>query len=95
MAITLRNKPVEEMIRRIGSQTGEGPSAVIARVIAQETERLEAERQKAAAEKLAKLQAIRAEFGTFTDEDRKAVWEDLERINEELFEEKTPQGSSS
>lgn len=95
MAITLRNKPVEEMIRRIGVQTGEGPSAVIARVIARETERLDADRRKAAEEKLAKLQAIRAEFGPFTDEDRKAVWEDLERINEEMFEENAPEGSSS
>ena len=92
MAITLRNKPVEEMIRRIGAQTGEGPSAVIARVIATETERLEAVRQKAAEEKLARLQAIRAEFGTFTNEDRKGVCEELERMHDYLYEDE-PEGA--
>ena len=33
MAITLRNKVVEERIRAIGRRTGEGPSAVIARLV--------------------------------------------------------------
>ena len=33
MAITLRNKKVEERIRAIGRRTGEGPSAVIARLV--------------------------------------------------------------
>jgi hypothetical protein len=95
MAITLRNKPVEEMIRRIGAQTGEGPSAVIARVIVKETERLEAERKAAAAEKLAKLQAIRAQFPPFTDDERKEAWALLDRINEEMFEDKPHEDQSS
>jgi hypothetical protein len=33
MAITLRNKPLEDKIRRIGRRTGLGPSAVIARAV--------------------------------------------------------------
>jgi hypothetical protein len=33
MAITLRNKPLEERIRRIGRQRGLGPSAVIAKAV--------------------------------------------------------------
>ncbi len=33
MAITLRNKAVEEKIRAIGRRTGEGSSAVIARLV--------------------------------------------------------------
>lgn len=36
MAITLRNKKVEDQIRAIGRRTGEGPSAVIARLVAAE-----------------------------------------------------------
>lgn len=36
MAITLRNKAVEERIRAIGRRTGEGPSAVIARLVTAE-----------------------------------------------------------
>jgi len=33
MAITLRNKPLEERIKRIGRRTGLGPSAVIAKAV--------------------------------------------------------------
>jgi hypothetical protein len=33
MAITIRNTEIEGMIREIGRQTGEGPSAVIARAV--------------------------------------------------------------
>lgn len=33
MAITIRNTEIESMIREIGRQTGEGPSAVIARAV--------------------------------------------------------------
>ena len=33
MPITLRNKRVEDKIRAIGRRTGEGPSAVIARLV--------------------------------------------------------------
>lgn len=36
MAITLRNKAVEEKIRAIGRRTGERPTAVIARLVAAE-----------------------------------------------------------
>lgn len=32
MAITIRNKETEELIRRIGQRTGEGPSAVVRRL---------------------------------------------------------------
>lgn len=33
MAITIRNTEIEAMIREIGRQTGEGPSAIIARAV--------------------------------------------------------------
>lgn len=33
MAITIRNKQTEELIRKIGRRTGEGPSAVVARLV--------------------------------------------------------------
>ncbi|MCA0316712.1 MAG: type II toxin-antitoxin system VapB family antitoxin [Proteobacteria bacterium] len=33
MAITLRNKPAEELIKRIGRQRGLGPSAVIIQAV--------------------------------------------------------------
>jgi hypothetical protein len=37
VAITIRNKITEELIRRIGRRTGEEPSAVIDRLVSQET----------------------------------------------------------
>ena len=40
MAITLRNEKVEDQIRAIGKRTGEGPSAVIARLVADAFDRL-------------------------------------------------------
>lgn len=36
MAITIRNKATEELIRQIGRRTGEEPSAIIERLVAQE-----------------------------------------------------------
>lgn len=36
MAITIRNRTTEELIRKIGRRTGEGPSAVISRLVARE-----------------------------------------------------------
>lgn len=38
MAITIRNKTTEELIRKIGRRTGEGPSAVVARLVEREAE---------------------------------------------------------
>lgn len=34
MAITIRNKAVEDTVRRIGRRTGLGPSAVVAKAVA-------------------------------------------------------------
>jgi hypothetical protein len=36
VAITIRNKETEELIRRIGRRTGEGPSAVVRRLVERE-----------------------------------------------------------
>lgn len=33
MAITIRNKTTEELIRKIGRRTGEGPSAIVTRLV--------------------------------------------------------------
>jgi hypothetical protein len=87
MAVTIRNKDVEDRIRRIGATTGEGPSAVIARAVVDLEERLEAERTRKAEEKLARMRAVLAGFPKFTREEKDAVWEELERMNEEIFED--------
>jgi len=69
MAITLRNKKVEEDIRAIGRHTGEGPSAVIARAVARERERIEAERKRDYEERLAKIRAFTATLPIATEEE--------------------------
>ena len=38
MAITIRNQKTEELIRRIGRRTGEGPSAVVRRLAEREAD---------------------------------------------------------
>ncbi|MBL8568680.1 MAG: hypothetical protein JNK84_06300 [Phreatobacter sp.] len=77
MAITLRNKPLEEKIKRIGRQRGLGPSAVIAKAVEAleqtpppEVPPEEVERRKAfAAAFLAEVS------GKTTEEERRAMRE--------------------
>ena len=87
MAITLRNKKVEEDIRAIGRHTGEGPSAVIARAVATERERVEAERKRNYEECLAKIRAFTATLPVATEEESKAVREEIGRMYDYLYED--------
>jgi hypothetical protein len=83
MAITLRNKKLEEQIRALGRESGEGPSAVIARAIAAESERARAEKERTVAERLARMRAYRATLPKFTEEEKNAVWEALDDLYDE------------
>ena len=94
MAITLRNKKVEEDIREIGRQTGEGPSAVIARAVAAERERLDAERKQRKEERLARIRAFTSTLPVFTDEERAAMWKELDSLHDYLYEDE-PEGHTS
>ena len=87
MAITLRNKKVEEDIRAIGRHTGEGPSAVIARAVATERERVEAERKRDYAERLAKIRAFTATLPVATEEESKAIRKEIDRMYDYLYED--------
>jgi hypothetical protein len=78
MAITLRNKVVEDKIKRLAERTGLGPSAVIARAIDRELERLDGE----AAAKLADLEAIRTRFPHWTRDEKEAS----RQAEQELFD---------
>jgi hypothetical protein len=83
MAITIRNKTVESDIREIGSETGEGPSALIARLVRDEKQRLgEAERLERARRRLAMRELIAA-LPPLSDEDKA----DMDRIMEEMYDE--------
>jgi hypothetical protein len=83
MPITLRNKAVEERIRAIGKRTGEGPSAVIARAISNEEERLRAEDEALKAKRVAAMKRLRAALPKLTDEDRRAIKQAMEDMYDE------------
>ena len=79
MAITLRNKVVEAKIKEIGRRTGEGPSAVIARAIAMEEQRLRRRAQSLSAKRAKAIMRLRSEArAMLTVEDRKAIRQAVE-----------------
>ncbi len=77
MAITLRNKPLEEKIRLIGRQRGLGPSAVIAQAVEVFAKAPLAEvPPEEMARRKAFIEAFVAEIaGKTTDEERRAMRE--------------------
>ena len=80
MAITLRNKAVEDKIRAIGRRTGEGPSAVIARLVAKEEPETGRVSPEEAARRVAAWEAFRATLPRWTKEElaaSKAFEEDM------------------
>jgi hypothetical protein len=91
MAITIRNKTTEELIRRISSRTGEGPSALIHRLALAElaggndfVPEQEAKRRLRWLEELGKQ---------YPPPEPKPSWEDVERETDALYdylEEKAP-----
>jgi hypothetical protein len=87
MAITLRNKRVEKDIREIGRHTGEGPSAVITSAVSAYRERIEAERKQRKAERLARIRAFTSTLPVFTDEERAAMWKELDGHYDYLYED--------
>jgi hypothetical protein len=87
MAITLRNKKIEETIRRLGRPHGEGPSAVIARLALAEDKRVAEENDRGRQERLARMRAFRATLPKFTDEEREAARRDLQEMHDYLYQD--------
>jgi hypothetical protein len=85
VAITIRNKQTEELIRKIGRRTGEGPSAVVARLVEAEAKNglagtvpeEEVRRRIAAFEKLAAKHA---------PPDPKPSWKEIQREMDALYD---------
>ncbi len=78
MAITIRNTEIEAMVREIGRQTGEGPSAVIARAVRNlNGRRLTPEESRKKFEKLMRGVPPR---------DPALTWKDLEDDMNSIFE---------
>jgi hypothetical protein len=84
VAITIRNQTTEELIRKIGRRTGEGPSAVITRLVKAEAAggsnkfpQEEIERRIQHFEELARK---------YPPPDPKPSWEEVEREMDALFD---------
>lgn len=93
MAITIRNKATENLIRKIGSRTGEGPTAVIRRLAEKEEGRNlpgvpEAEVQR----RIAEFEAIARKF---PPPDPKPSWAEIEREMDEIFDDAPDEGRKS
>ena len=84
MAITIRNKTTEELIRKIGRRTGEGPSAVIARLVTAEAKgdgrgRLQDEEIKRRVTVFEELDR------KYPDRGPKMSWQEIEREMDSIF----------
>ena len=85
MAITIRNTETEELIHRIGSRTGEGPSAVIRRLAEKEARKHPAGVPEAEVRRrIAEFEAIAKEF---PPPDPKPSWAEIEREMDALFDD--------
>ena len=86
MAITIRNQKTEELIRKIGRRTGEGPSAVVRRLVEREagtsdnSEPVPPEIVKMRMQRLEELRLKHTHPG-----DPKLTWEEIEEEMDSIF----------
>lgn len=86
MAITIRNKTTEELIRKIGRRTGEGPSAVVRRLAENENGSLEstaAPTPDVVRERMRKLEESRLRH--IDPDDPKLSWDEVEKAMDSIF----------
>lgn len=83
MALTIRNKKVEAAIQELGRETGDGPSAVVARLVDEEQKRRAVERMRKQAERERRVREWLASLPPVTDEDRA----EINRIMEDMYDE--------
>lgn len=84
MAITIRNKTTEEMIRKIGRRTGEGPSAVVRRLVEREASSGEEAVPEEEVER--RIQFMRELGEKYPPPDPKPTWEEIERDIDALYD---------
>ena len=86
MAITIRNKETEDLIRNIGRRTGEGPSAIIRR-LAENENRMQVTGQVSEAE-VARRQAVFDELRKkYPPSGPKMSWSEVEKEMDSIFGE--------
>jgi hypothetical protein len=83
MAITIRNKDTEAIIRRLGKRWNEGPSGVVSRLAKQEEQRAEEVDQ---AEKERRMKAWDELMALAPPRDPNLTWQDIEKEMDSLFD---------
>ena len=82
MAITIRNKETEELIRRIGRRTGEGPSAVIRRLAENENKHTGTVPPDEVARRLKVFEDLRRQYPPPNDG---LMWSEIEEEMDSIF----------
>lgn len=88
MAITIRNKTTEAMIREIGRRTGEGPSELLARLAEAELAEMEVQQREAVERRLAAWEELDREFPPPSEEEKEAIRQKLETMYDYLERDK-------
>ena len=83
MAITIRNKQTEAMIRRLGERRNEGPSAVIRRIA---EDALQRDGQVSQEEYERRMKAWDELMALAPPRDSSLTWEDIEREMQSLYD---------
>jgi len=86
VAITIRNKETEDLIRNIGRRTGEGPSAVIRR-LAENENRMQATGQVSEAEVARRLAVFDELREKYPPSGQKMSWSEVEKEMDSIFGE--------
>jgi hypothetical protein len=84
MAITIRNKTIEAAVREIGKDTGEGPSALIGRLVADEKERLSEVEKLEVARRRHAMRELISMLPKLTEKDKAAI----DRAMEDMYDER-------
>ena len=83
MAITIRNKDTEAMIRQIGKRRNEGPSAVVKRLAEQELQRNGEVQQEEYARRMRAFEELARKY---PPPEPKVPWAEIEREMDAVFD---------
>jgi len=86
VAITIRNKTTEELIRKIGRRTGEGPSAVVRRLAEREVgvnDNSDGVPDHIVAERMERVERLTEKYSS--PDDPKLPWAEVEKAMDSIF----------
>jgi hypothetical protein len=83
MAITIRNKGLEVKVRTIGKETGEGPSALISRLVDDEERRLSEVEKLELARRRHAMRELLAALPTLTETQKAAI----DQFQDQMFDD--------